>query len=118
MKRRLDCEVLIVGGGLVGSALAAALDAAGCRAVLVELRDPSRLEQPSFDARVTALANGSQRILAALGVWQGLVRDAEPIRTIHVSERGRFGTVRIDARDEGVAALGYTVENRRLGEAL
>ena len=118
MERRLDCDVLIVGGGLVGSALAVALAASGCRAVLVESRDPSRLEQPSFDARVTALANGSQRILAALGVWQGLVRDAEPIRTIHVSERGRFGTVRIDARDEGVAALGYTVENRRLGEAL
>lgn len=118
MERRLDCDVLIVGGGLVGSALAVALAASGCRAVLVESRDPSRLEQPSFDARVTALANGSQRILAALGLWQGLVRDAEPIRSIHVSERGRFGTVRIHARDEGVPALGYTVENRRLGEAL
>ena len=118
VERRLDCDVLIVGGGLVGSTLAVALDTVGCRTVLVESRDPSRLEQPSFDARVTALANGSQRILDSLGLWRTLVRDAEPIRTIHVSERGRFGAVRIDAREEGVAALGYTVENRRLGEAL
>lgn len=116
--RRLDCDVLIVGGGLVGSTLAVALADAGVRAVLVESRDPSRLEQPSFDARVTALANGSQRILSALGLWRGIARDAEPIRSIHVSERGSFGAVRIDAREEGVPALGYLVENRRLGETL
>lgn len=118
VRRRLDCDVLIVGGGLVGSALAVALEQCGVAVTLVESKDPTQLEQPSFDARVTALANGSQRILASLGLWQALVRDAEPIRSIHVSERGRFGTARITAREEGVPALGYTVENRILGEAL
>jgi 2-octaprenyl-6-methoxyphenol hydroxylase len=114
----LDCDALIVGGGLVGSALAAALEDAGVRVVLVESRDPSLLEQPSFDSRVTALARGSQRILDALGLWAALARDAEPITSIHVSERGRFGAVRIEANQERVPALGYTVENRRLGEVL
>lgn len=114
----LECDVLIVGGGLVGSALAAALDALPIRVVLVETHDPGRLEQPSFDSRVTALANGSQRILAGLGLWRDLERDAEPITTIHVSERGRFGAARIRAAEEGVAALGYTIENRILGAAL
>jgi 2-octaprenyl-6-methoxyphenol hydroxylase len=114
----LDCDVLIVGGGLVGSALAAALAPLPLRTVLVEALDPARLEQPSFDARVTALANGSARILRGLGLGDALDADAEPILSIHISERGRFGAARIRADEEGVAALGYTIENRSLGRAL
>jgi 2-octaprenyl-6-methoxyphenol hydroxylase len=113
-----ECDVLIVGGGLVGSALAAALAELPIRTVLVEARDPRLLEQPSFDSRVTALARGSERILSALGAWEALQRDAEPITSIHVSERGRFGAARIRAEEEGVPALGYTIENRSLGQAL
>jgi 2-octaprenyl-6-methoxyphenol hydroxylase len=114
----IDCDVLIVGGGLVGSALAVALAPLPLRTVLVEARDPSRLEQPSFDARVTALANGSARILRGLGLGDALDADAEPILSIHISERGRFGAARIRADEEGVPALGYTIENRSLGRAL
>jgi 2-octaprenyl-6-methoxyphenol hydroxylase len=114
----LDCDVLIVGGGAVGSALACALAELPLDVVLVEARETAKLEQPSFDGRTTALANGSQRILATLGVWPQLASRAEPIRSIHVSERGRFGAARIDAEDEGVEALGYTVENSALGRAL
>jgi 2-octaprenyl-6-methoxyphenol hydroxylase len=115
----LECDVLIAGGGLVGSTLALALSRIPLRTVVVEARDPGKLEQPSFDARVTALASGSVRILQALGLWEGSLRaGAEPIRCIHISERGRFGACRITASQEGVAALGYTVENRLLGQQL
>jgi 2-octaprenyl-6-methoxyphenol hydroxylase len=86
--------------------------------VLVEALETAKLEQPSFDQRTTALANGSQKILSGLGVWPALKGHTEAIRTIHVSERGRFGAARIDADEEGVAALGYTVENAALGRAL
>jgi 2-octaprenyl-6-methoxyphenol hydroxylase len=113
-----DCDVLIVGGGLVGSMLANALAALPLKVVLVEARRVEALEQPSFDGRATALANGSQRILAALELWPAIEAEAQPIRHIHIGERGRFGAARIDAREEGVAALGYTVENRVLGQAL
>ena len=114
----LEADVLIVGGGLAGSTLAHALTLTPLTTVLVEARDPSQLEQPSFDGRATALANGSQRILASLGLWEEVAADAEPIRSIHVSECGRFGAARIHAEEEGVAALGYTLENRILGGAL
>lgn len=113
-----SCDVLIAGGGLVGSALAVALAQLPIKTLLVEPRNPATLEQPSFDARVTALGNGSQRILAGLGIWDAIEDAAEAITDIHVSEQGRFGAVRISARREGVAALGYTIENRVLGAAL
>jgi 2-octaprenyl-6-methoxyphenol hydroxylase len=115
---RIECDVLIVGGGLVGSLLANALSTLSLRTVLVEAQRVATLDQPSFDGRVTALANGSQRVLERLGLWGAIRADAQAIRHIHIGERGRFGAARIHARDEGVPALGYTVENRTLGSAL
>jgi 2-octaprenyl-6-methoxyphenol hydroxylase len=114
----IECDVLIVGGGLVGSLLANALSVLPLSVVLVEARDVSALEQPSFDGRATALANGSQRVLRQLGLWDAIRSEAEPIRAIHIGQRGYFGAARIDAREEGVRALGYMVENRVLGAAL
>jgi 2-octaprenyl-6-methoxyphenol hydroxylase len=113
-----SCDVLIVGGGAVGSALACALAELPLDVVLVEANEVRTLEQPSFDQRVTALANGSQQILAGLQLWPALKGYTEPIRSIHVSERGRFGAARIDAAEEGVNALGYTIENQTLGRVL
>jgi 2-octaprenyl-6-methoxyphenol hydroxylase len=113
-----ECQVLIVGGGAVGSALACALAELPLDVVLVEAREPDLLAQPSFDARVTALANGSQKILSGLRFWSELEGHVEAIRFIHVSERGRFGAARIVAAEEDVPALGYTVENRTLGRVL
>jgi 2-octaprenyl-6-methoxyphenol hydroxylase len=113
-----DCDVLIAGGGAVGSALACALAELPLSVVLVEARAAQLLEQPSFDARVTALANGSQQILAGLDLWDELKAYTQAIRSIHISERGRFGAARIQATEEHVPALGYTVENQALGRVL
>jgi 2-octaprenyl-6-methoxyphenol hydroxylase len=115
---RGDCDVLIAGGGAVGSALACALAELPLDVVLVEAQQPELLAQPSFDARVTALANGSQQILSGLGLWRDLAGYVEAIRTIHISERGRFGAARLRAPEENVPALGYTVENQTLGRVL
>lgn len=112
------CDVLIAGGGAVGSALACALGELPLDVVLVEAQQVQLLAQPSFDARVTALANGSQQILSGLSLWRDLAGYVESIRSIHISERGRFGAARIEAREEHVPALGYTVENQTLGRVL
>ena len=112
------CDVLIVGGGLVGSALACALSDLPLDTLLVEAHEARQLTQPSFDQRVTALASGSQRILAGLNLWRSLQGQAEAIRFIHISEQGRFGAARIHAEEEGVAALGYTIENQAIGRVL
>ena len=102
----------------MGSALACALAELPLDVVLVEVQQPQLLAQPSFDARVTALANGSQQILSGLGLWRDLAGYVEAIRTIHISERGRFGAARLKAPEENVPALGYTVENQTLGRVL
>ncbi|MCX7514017.1 2-octaprenyl-6-methoxyphenyl hydroxylase [Frateuria sp. STR12] len=110
--------VLIVGGGLVGASLAIALDAAGVDAMLVEAAAPRTDAQPSYDERNLALARATVNGLDAIGVWTHARRDATPIEHIHVSRAGEFGSVRLQASDAGVDALGWTLPARELGGAL
>ena len=111
-------DIVIVGGGMVGASLAAALAPLGLKVALIEEVPHGNVTHPSFDERTTALSNGSRRILETLGVWSGVSSQATPIRKIHVSDQGRFGFARIDAAEQGLAAMGYVVPNRALGMAL
>jgi len=114
-----EYDLAIVGGGLVGASLALSLAPLGLRIALVEAVTPAQGEQhPSFDERTTALANGTVRAFKTLGVWAAMEREAAPIRKIHVSDQGRFGTARVDAAEQGLEALGYVVPNRVIGAAL
>jgi len=110
--------VLIVGGGLVGASLAIALDAAGVPATLVEAAAARTDAQPSYDERNLALARATVNGLAAIGVWPHAAAQATPIRHIHVSRAGEFGSARIAAAKHGVDALGWTLPARELGAAL
>ena len=111
-------DVAIVGGGMVGATLAVALAPLNLRVALIEAIPHNAAAQPSFDERTTALSNGSRRILEAIGVWSALDAAATPIAKIHVSDQGRFGFARIDAREQGLKAMGYVVANRALGSVL
>jgi len=111
-------DVAIAGGGLVGASLALALAQLKLEVVLIEAAPFGALDQPSFDERSTAISNGSRRIFEALGVWPLIEREATAIRRIHVSDRGRFGFTRIDAKEQGLSALGFVVVNRVMGAAL
>jgi 2-octaprenyl-6-methoxyphenol hydroxylase len=114
----IRCDVAIAGGGMVGLSLAAALGPLPLSVAVVEPVAPEAESQPSFDSRTTALSAGSRRVLEGIGVWAGIAAAATPIRRIHVSERGAFGLARLTAEEQGVTALGYTIENRLLGMAL
>ena len=116
--RVTDYDLIIVGGGMVGSSLAIALAGRGLRMALVEAHPPGADTQPSYDDRGIALAYGTQRIFEALGIWPQVATFAEPIAEIHVSDRGHFGATRLRARDEGVPALGQVVTARELGRVL
>ena len=124
----LDGEVLIVGGGMVGLTLAAALGGAGLAVTLVDAApEESRLD-PGYDGRASAIAHGSQRMLAAIGVWQRLAGEAQPILDIRVSDgddRGRVSSFFLHydhrelAGETGEAPpFGHIVENRTIRRAL
>ncbi|TCD19448.1 2-octaprenyl-6-methoxyphenyl hydroxylase [Pseudomonas sp. IC_126] len=112
----------IIGGGLVGASLALALQkvakARGWSIELIEPFEPGSEYQPSYDARSTALSYGTRLIYQRLGVWEQIAQRAEPITQIQVSDRGRAGAARLDAKTEHVPALGYVVENAWIGHCL
>jgi 2-octaprenyl-6-methoxyphenol hydroxylase len=113
-----EWDVAIVGGGMVGASFALALRATQLRVLLIESVSPDSASQPSFDERTTALGNGSKQIFETLGVWNAMAAEAAPIRSIHVSDAGRFGVARLEAQEQGVHAFGYVVPNRVIGRAL
>lgn len=113
----MDFDIVVLGGGLVGSSLACALDGRGYRIALVEGNLPSD-PPPGFDERKLALAAASLNALGALGVLAQLSEPPSPIRRIHVSRQGDFGVVRLQASDVGRDAFGGVVSARELGRAL
>lgn len=114
----VECDVAIVGGGMVGATLACALAPLPLRAVMIETAEPRLGAPPTYDDRAIALSYGTRRILDGIGVWPHLAAHATPIERIHISDRGRFGFAHLDSREEAVPALGYVALARELGEAL
>lgn len=111
-------DVAIVGGGMVGASLAVALRDSPLTVALIEGFAPDAAAQPSFDDRTTAIGNGSRAVFEGLGVWPQMAGEGAAIRTIHVSDAGRFGFARLSAAELGLEAFGYVLPNRAIGRAL
>jgi 2-polyprenyl-6-methoxyphenol 4-hydroxylase len=116
-------DITIVGGGMVGVSLALLLAAQQRWKILViESKAMAKNNETeysaSFDARSTALSWSSRSVLQKMGIWHNIEQHAQAISSIHVSDRGHFGLTRLEAEEAGVDALGYVVENSRLGSVL
>ncbi len=124
MAQIIECDIAIIGGGMVGTSLASLLAASQpqLRIALIEAQPFARADelsfQPSFDARSTALSYGTAAILRELGLWNLLQQHITPIAQVHVSDRGHFLGGVIDAAENNLAAVGYVVENAWLGQVL
>lgn len=113
-----DYDVLIIGGGLAGNCLALALQSSNLKIALVEANTREQLHESPAGDRALALANGSVKMLDALGVWEHAQAAATPIKQIHISDQGHFGKTRLSAEQEGVTALGYVITARDLEAAV
>ncbi len=108
-------DVLICGAGLVGTSLALALAPLPLRIAITDAAPLKTAVDLQADGRSLALNYVSMKILEAIGVWPKLEKHATPIKTVQVSERGRFGKLRFNAHDENVSALGYVIPAPILG---
>ncbi|HSJ96512.1 MAG TPA: FAD-dependent monooxygenase, partial [Myxococcota bacterium] len=103
-------DLAIVGAGPVGATLAALAARAGLEMELFEARPG-----PSGDRRTLALSQASRELLLEAGAWPA---EATPITSIHVSQQGGPGRTVLEARDQALPALGYTVAYSALEAAL
>jgi 2-octaprenyl-6-methoxyphenol hydroxylase len=119
---RIATEVVVVGGGLAGLSMAAALAGAGVPVVCIDRDSPDAQGRDGFDIRTTALAYGSQKVLEGAGVWTHLAPHACPILDIRVADQFSPLFVHYDHREltlEGQhRPLGWIVDNKDLRRAL
>ena len=113
----VDYEVVIVGGGPVGAALACGLANRGGRIAVIEAAETTSPLPPGYDGRAYALALGSRQLLEAAGGWPDAVATT-PITRIDIAQQHFPGRTVLDAATEQVPALGYVVIARDLGQAL
>ena len=113
-------EVVVVGGGMVGAALALALAQRDFGVCLIEARRPDlSWDSQTYDLRVSAVTRASQRLLDNLGVWTSIRDDrCTAYDAMQVWDRAGFGEIHFDAADLGEPDLGHIVENRGIVRAL
>src|SRR5215213_4416058 len=109
-------DVIIFGGGMIGLALAVALDSSGVSTIVVDPADPSLRKDASFDGRTSAVSSSSMRMLETIGVARHLADAGCPIRTIAVADGLQPGGLHFDAEHD--EPLGWMHENRHLRAAL
>ena len=120
MEHRSD--ILIVGGGLNGPALALALAQTGHTVTVIDKLAKKVRKNSAFDGRAYALALASQRLLDAIGVWERVKNHAQPMLEIKVTD-GHAGAgpspffMHFDHAEIEEGPMGYMVEDRHLRRA-
>src|ERR687897_615622 len=98
----LTTDVVIVGGGLAGLTLGAALATAGVPVICLDRDTPPTQMEQDFDGRTTALAFCSKQVLDGAGVWKHMADDAEAILDIRVVDQDSPLFLHYDHQDVGI----------------
>ena len=106
-------DIAIIGGGMVGLTVAAALENSGLRIAIIESKLPDTELADLPDVRVSAISRASENILEHVGAWQGIVaRRASPYSSMKVWEQDSFARIEFEAEQIAQRNLGHIVENR------
>jgi len=111
-------DLIIVGGGLVGASLAAALRHSGLSLALVEAQPAPTLNEQDWDSRIYAFDPASRRYLQDIGAWQHVdLRRTAPVEMMRIF--GDTGAeLEFSAYEMGVPELAVIAENRLIHHAL
>ena len=106
-------DVAIIGGGMVGLTVAAALEKSGLRVAVIESKLPSTELDDLPDIRVSAISRASENILEYVGAWQGIAsRRSASYTSMKVWEQDSFAHIDFEAEQIAQSNLGHIVENR------
>ncbi len=118
----LDTDIIIVGGGQNGPALALALAQTGHEITIIDALPAASRRDAAFDGRGYALALSSKRLLDAIGIWPQIAQQAQPMLEITVTD-GHAGAgasplfLHFDHAEIEEGPMGYMVEDRHLRRA-
>ena len=105
-------DVLIVGGGMVGSALACALGDASLKVAVLDRAPAAAPPADGYDLRVSAITLASQAFFENVGVWEGMTRRRiSPVREMQIWDAGGSGSIHFNAAEIGEACLAWIIEN-------
>ncbi|WP_300002858.1 FAD-dependent 2-octaprenylphenol hydroxylase [uncultured Cedecea sp.] len=112
-------DVAIVGGGMVGLAVACGLQGSGLRVAVLENHIPEPLAPDAAPAlRVSAINAASERFLTHLGAWPNIAARASCYHGMEVWDKDSFGRIDFDDKSFGFSHLGHIVENAVVHSAL
>lgn len=113
-------DVAIVGGGMVGLAVACGLQGSGLRVAVLEQQIPTPLSQEAPPAlRVSAINAASEKLLDWLGVWEAVcAARVSSYRGMDVWDKDSFGHITFEGKTLGYSYLGHIVENSVIHRAL
>ncbi len=109
-------DVVIVGGGMVGAACAAALHQRlpELKLAMIDESESCRcLDIEQADVRVSAISIASERLFRNIGIWDSIRSTrAQVYDRMHVWDTTGHGEIEFDAAQLGVGNLGHIIENR------
>jgi 2-octaprenyl-6-methoxyphenol hydroxylase len=117
-QKPIIADATIVGAGMTGLILAAALAGGGLRVAVIDRADPAGMTAATFDGRTTAIAAGSRRVLEGIGLWGELDGKSCPIDDIRVSDGDSLLFLHYDHTEIGDEPLGHIVDNRDIRDVL
>src|SRR3989344_4676264 len=128
-------DIVIVGGGMVGAALACALGSSSLKVAVLDRTPPAAPDKDydvqgrtnaasagragAADQRVSAITLASKTFFENVGAWEGMARrGVSPVREMQVWSEGGSGAIHFNAAEIGEPCLAWIIENRVIQTAL
>ena len=116
---KIDADVVVVGGGVIGSSFACLLGQAGLKVILLDASMRQVKSLKKIDTRVFAITMASEQILKKTGSWKRLQKkDIGRFRKMHVWDENGLGEINFDSASICQSTMGYIIPHQVIVDAL